>query len=243
MTTTLFIPTLNEIESMRQILPRIRREWVDQILVVDLSTDGTAEYARGQGCEVVRQQVKGLRHAYREGFPHVRGDVVITFSPDGNSIPEVIPALIAKMKEGFDMVIASRYRPPAKSADDDWMTGFGNWLFTRAINLLHGHAWGRPYTDALVMFRAYRTSLYRELELDLDDGYAPERWFRTIMGVEPLLSVRAAKRRLKIGEVPADEPARIGGTRKLQLVRWPCAYMSQVIRETWRWRKKAGPPA
>ena len=31
----------------------------------------------------------------------IEGDVVITFSPDGNSVPELIPALIAKMKGGL----------------------------------------------------------------------------------------------------------------------------------------------
>ena len=45
-TTTLFIPTLNEEDAMRVILPQIDRSWVDQILVVDASTDGTAAYAR-----------------------------------------------------------------------------------------------------------------------------------------------------------------------------------------------------
>ena len=140
MTTTLFIPTLNELEAMRVVLPQIDRSWVDQILVVDGSTDGTADYARAQGCEVVIQKRKGLRWAFIEGFPHVRGDWVITFSPDGNSPVRAIPLLIEKMKAGYDMVIASRYLPPAKSADDDPMTAFGNWLFTHSINVLHGRA-------------------------------------------------------------------------------------------------------
>lgn len=235
-TTTLFIPTLNEIDAMRVILPQIDRSWVDQVLVVDGSTDGTAEYAREQGCEVVVQKRKGLRWAFIEGFPHVRGDWVITFSPDGNSIPNVIPPLIEKMKEGFDMVIASRYLPPATSQDDDPMTGFGNWLFTHSINLLHGGAWNRPYTDAMVMFRIYRTKLFYELELDRESGYAPEKWFGTILGCEPLLSIRAAKRKVKIGEIGADEPDRIGGERKLQPFRWGGAYMSQVWRELYCWK-------
>lgn len=236
MKTTLFIPTRNEIEAMRVIMPRVKKEWCDQILVVDYSTDGTADYARSQGYEVVEQKGKGLRHAFNEGFPHVRGDVVITFSPDGNSIPEVIPELIEKMKEGYDMVIASRYLDNAKSDDDDWITGFGNWLFTHMINLLHGRSWSRPYTDAMVMFRAYKTRLFYDLELDKDDSHRPEKWFHTILGIEPLLSVRAAKRMLKIGEIPADEPPRIGGKRKLQIIRWGAAYMTQVWRELVHWR-------
>jgi glycosyltransferase involved in cell wall biosynthesis len=234
-TVTLFIPTLNEEEAMRLILPQIDRSWVDQILVVDASTDGTAAYAREQGCEVVVQKEKGLRHAFIEGFPLVRGDWVVTFSPDGNSIPGAIPPLIEKMKAGYDMVIASRYLPPAKSEDDDPMTAFGNWLFTHAINVLHGHSWSRPYTDAMVMFRIYRTQLFYELDLHREESYTPEKWFGTILGIEPLLSIRAAKRKVKIAEIAADEPDRIGGARKLQPFRWGGAYMAQVWREIFFW--------
>lgn len=89
-----------------------------------------------------------------EVLPYIEGDIVLTFSPDGNSIPEFIPELINKMKEGCDMVIVSRYLDDAKSDDDDFITGFGNWLFTKTINVLHGG----HYTDAMVIFRAYRDS-------------------------------------------------------------------------------------
>ena len=235
-TVTLFIPTKNEIEAMRVIMPQIDRSWVNQIVVVDDSTDGTAEYAEQIGCDVVRQQGKGLRAAYVEGFAQVRGDLVITFSPDGNSPVAAIPLLIAKIREGYDMVIGSRYLPPAKSEDDDPMTAFGNWLFTHAINVLHGHAWSRPYTDAMVIYRIYPTRLFRELDLDKPEGYVTEKWFGTLLGVEPLLSVRAAKRKLRIAEIPVDEPARIGGARKLQPFRWCGAYMAQVWRELFFWK-------
>jgi hypothetical protein len=56
------------------------------------------------------------------------------------------------------------------------------------------------------------------------------------MGCEPLLSVRAAKRKLKITEIPGDEPARVGGERKLQPFRWGAAYMTQIWRELYYWR-------
>ena len=50
----------------------------------------------------------------------------------------------------------------------------------------------------------------------------------TLLSVEPLLSVRAAKRKLKLADIPVDGPARIGGERKLQPFRWGGAYMAQV---------------
>ena len=234
MKVTLFVPAMNEVEGMRVIMPRIQRDWCDQILVIDGgSTDGTIEYAKEQGYTVYVQKKPGLRHAYIEGFPLVEGDVVITFSPDGNSIPELIPDLIAKMKEGYDMVIISRYLGLAKSEDDDVITTFGNWLFTKTVNVLHGGC----YTDCMVMYRAYKTALFKDLGLDREDAYAlPERLFFTTLGIEPLLSVRAAKRKLKITEIPGDEPARIGGQRKLQIIRWGGGYYFQFLRELWFWR-------
>ena len=226
--------TLNEINGMKAIMPRVKREWCDQIIIVDGgSTDGTIEWARGQGYFVYVQKQKGFRHAYTEVLPYIEGDVVITFSPDGNSIPELIPELIDKMKEGYDMVIASRYLGGAKSEDDDIITAFGNWLFTKTVNILHGG----HYTDAMVIFRAYKTKLVYDLDLNKEEGYRlAEKLFRTNISWEPLLSVRAAKKKLKVAEIPGDEPPRIGGERKLKVLKWGAAYYFQFIREVFCWK-------
>lgn len=233
-TVTLLVPTINEIEGMRKIMPSIKKEWVDQVIVVDGgSTDGTVEYAQEMGYLTLMQKGKGLRSAYKEALEQATGDIVITFSPDGNSIPELIPALTEKMKEGYDMVIASRYYKGAKSYDDDPVTAFGNWMFTNLINIVHGG----KYSDVMVMFRAWKKEIYKELELDKDDGYIrEERLFRTQIGVEPLMSIRAAKRKLRCADISGDEPARLGGERKLQIIRWGCTFLMQVIREKFMWR-------
>ncbi len=234
-TVTLLVWTLNEIDGVRVIMPRIKREWVDQILFVDgNSTDGTIEYAKENGYEIYCQKKKGPRMAYNEVMEHVRGEVVITFSPDGNSIPEVIPQLVEKMNEGYDMVIASRYLAGAKSDDDSLVTGFGNWMFNRLINGFYGG----HYTDCMVIYRAWRKALFFDLDLDKDESHTPEKWFKTIISIEPLLSIRAAKCKLKLAEIPADEPPRIGGVAKLQAFRWGGSYLCQVLRELWRWRGK-----
>jgi hypothetical protein len=90
----------------------------------------------------------------------------------------------------------------------------------------------------MVIYRAYWTGMIRRLELDRDDAYRlVESLFRTRVSWEPLLSVRALKQRLKISEIPGDEPARIGGERKLQVFKWGAAYYTQFFLELICWRK------
>ena len=237
MKVTLLIPTLNELEGMKAIMPKIDPSWYDQLLIIDgHSTDGTVEYCREMGYPVFVQPRPGLRQALTDALPLIEGDIAIEFSPDGNSVPEAIPPLVEKMREGYDMVIVSRYLGDAKSDDDDRITAFGNWFLTGTVNLLHGG----HYTDAMVMFRAWRKRMIYDLELNLDRTYSTEeRLFRTRISWEPLMSVRALKAGCKVGEIPGDEPARIGGERKLQIVRWGCAFLYEFVRECFVWT----PPA
>ena len=201
MKTTLFVPTLNEIDGMKAIMPRVKKQWIDEILVLDGgSTDGTVEYAKSKGYRVVMQKSKGITNAYREALKIAKGDYIVAFSPDGNSIPEVIPKLIKKIKEDYDMVIASRYKGNAKSDDDDPITAFGNWMFTKLINI----AFGGNYTDTLVMFRVFKKDIVKKIHIDIPRA-----------GLEPILSIRCAKKKLKVTEIPASEPKRIGGARKM----------------------------
>ena len=233
MKVTLIAPTLNEIEGMKEIMPRVRREWFHQLIIVDGgSTDGTVEYAKAQGYSLISQKRRGMRQAYMEALAHVDGDILITFSPDGNCLPERIPALIDKIKEGYDMVVVSRYAGDARSEDDTPVSGLANKVFTWAVNtLFRAH-----YTDAMNIFRAYRKDLISDLDLDKDSSYWPaEAIFRTPMSWEMLLSIRGIKRGLKVAEIPGDEPCRIGGRRRLHVM-WGLAYILQLAKEVVVWR-------
>ena len=202
--TTLFIPTRNEIEGMKAVMPRIHRDWVDEILVVDGdSTDGTIEYCRQNGYPVIRQRGSGLAGAYWTCFDNATGDVIIAFSPDNNSVPELIPQMIQAIRDGADLVIASRYKDGAVSEDDGVVTGFGNWMFTRLVRQLYGG----NVTDALVMYRAFKKELVTSLQLTRTD----KPYF------EQELVIRCLKHGLTIVEIPGDEPKRIGGVRKMRV--------------------------
>lgn len=210
--------TMNEIDGVRATLPRIDRRVANEIIVVDLhSADGTVEYAESIGCRVVRQQSRGYANAFKEGIASATGDVIVEFQPDGNSLPEKIPELVAKLAEGYDLVIASRYLPGAKSEDDDQVTALGNHGFTLATNLL----FGTSITDALIGFRAFRKSAYDTLRIDAT-------------GLEWCiqLPVQFAKRGYRIAEIPATEPKRIGGVRKMHPFRTGLRVLAMLLKET-----------
>jgi hypothetical protein len=160
LTTTLLLPTLNEIDAVRVIIPRFggsgwtRSSWWTAARPTAPSNSCAAPASRAFTDQ------PGLWRGTAGGHPLASGDVIIEFNPDGNSIPDDIPRIIAKINEGYDLVIGSRYREGAKSDDDDWLTAAGNWMFTRIVNLL----FGTQYTDSLVGFRAYRREQALRLE-------------------------------------------------------------------------------
>lgn len=229
MKITLLVCTRNELEGMRIIMPRIDRSWVDVILVVDGgSTDGTVEWAREHGNRVYTQRRRGLRNAYLEALDQIAGDVFIPCSPDGNSVPEVIPLLAAKIREGWTHVMATRYGQGAKSYDDDLLTGFGNWVFPTMVNLV----FGSKSAVVLGMYRAIRVDVFKALKMHRDKTYRIEDSLtRCTIGCEPLLPIKLAKYRLPCAEVPGDEPRRIAGVRKLQIFRWGCGHLIQLLKE------------
>tara|TARA_B100001964_G_scaffold183984_1_gene203747 strand:+ start:791 stop:1495 length:705 start_codon:yes stop_codon:yes gene_type:complete len=221
MKVSIAVFALNEIDGMKVIMPQIKREWYDQLIIVDgNSTDGTIEYAKEHGYDIFIQKEKGSAAAFLEVMERVIGDIVIIISPDGNSIPEMILPLIEKMKEGYDVVIVSRYLDGAKSYDDDIVTAFGNRMFTRLVSLL----FGTKVTDSLVMYRAFKRQIVGELDINT----------KCVSWGTQLLT-RAIKRNLKIGEIPGDEPARIGGVRKMSPMKNGIQELYMIISEFIRW--------
>ena len=68
MSTTIIIPTKNEVKGIKTVLPKLNKEWADEWLVIDgKSTDGTIEEAEKLCFKVIQQHGYGLGNAYREG--------------------------------------------------------------------------------------------------------------------------------------------------------------------------------
>lgn len=221
---TLVILTLNEIDGVSHIFPKLPHGVVDEILVVDGgSTDGTLEFFASRGVPVIRQQRRGRGEAFRLAVQHARHEFVVFFSPDGNEDPDDIPKLLQGLADGYDMVIASRFMPGARSEDDDKVLfasrRWGNVTFTWLVNRL----WRRPVriTDTINGYRAITRAAFRRLDPDAA-GYA----------IEFQMSIRALRLGLKVLEIPTQESDRIGrGVSKLNAVPVGFKFLFLMLRE------------
>ena len=165
MRTVIVLPTYNERENIVALLTAVRAvdADIDVLVVDDDSPDGTAQLARQIGRELGgvtvldRPSKDGLGSAYRAGFRRVLDDgydVVISMDADLSHDPAAIPRMLAKIDDGADAVIGSRY-----------VTGGGttDWPVRRQLLSKWGNAYtrlvlGLPTHDCTSGFRAYRAS-------------------------------------------------------------------------------------
>jgi len=202
MKISLIIPTLNEIDGMKKIIPQIKKEWVDEIIIVDGgSTDGTIEEAKKIGLTVIKQKTKGKHGAaIHDGFEYTDADILIMFGADGNNEPNEIPKIISKMKEGYDQVIVARFGKTSINEDAGLIDGFGNKLFTLLANVFYGG----HLVDTLSSSRAITRKAWNEIHLDDFD-----------MTLVYQMSIRGLIKKQKFADIDGNEPARVGGERKM----------------------------
>ncbi len=197
------VPTLNEVDNVVLVLPRIPW-WVDEVVLVDGgSTDGTVEAARAvrPDLRVIVDETPGKGAALRTGWRQARGDIVVTIDADGSTDPAEIPAFIGPLLAGADMVKGSRFVHGAGSADIDLLRRAGNKALTRLVRVLYG---GR-FTDLCYGYNAF----WRRVTPVFDaagDGFE----------IETLMNVRALRHDLKVVEVASFESERIHGQSNLR---------------------------
>jgi len=221
---TLVILTLNEIEGVTQVFPKLPLHLVDEVLVVDGgSTDGTVEFFEARGVRVIRQVRRGRGEAFRLAVRDARNDFLVFFSPDGNEEPADIPLLVEGLAQGYDMVIGSRFMAGGCSEDDDKFLfasrRWGNLTFTWLVSLLFAR--GTRLSDSINGFRAVTRAAFARLRPDAE-GYA----------IEFQMSIRALQLGLRILEMPTQESARIGkGVSKLNAIPVGLKFLGLLLRE------------
>lgn len=200
MKVSVVIPTYDEEDCIEKTINEMPKKYIDEIIIVDISSDKTAEIAKNLGCKVFRQRGKGFGSAFAEGVAHSKGDVVVLMDADGSHNPKDIPKLLNKLKEGYDCVLASRYTIESHSEDDTHLRSFGNWLITNFVNLL----FRINTTDSLFLYTAIRKKSYNRLKMESNGfEYCIE------------LLVKAYSLGLKMAEVPSIERRRFGGRTKV----------------------------
>jgi len=112
------IPTYNEAENIKKIIPRIDKILKDydyEILVVDDSSpDGTAKIAKRLSKQypvrvLKREKKLGLASAILHGFKNANGDVLGVIDADLQHPPEYMKEFIRAIEGGYDIAIGSRY--------------------------------------------------------------------------------------------------------------------------------------
>ena len=222
MFVTIIVLTLDEIDGIKVIMPKVKKEWANEIVFVDGgSKDGTVEEATKMGYRVIHQKNKGEGNACRLGVEQTKSDFVLFFSPDGNDLPEDIHKLIQKAKEGHDVVHISRFGKNSVSEDAGLLDSFGNNMFTFLVNSF----FGSHYTDALNGFKLIKREIFEGLKTVCEP-----------LGIEQEISIRCAKKRYPIYEIDSIEPKRIGGERKMRPFRVGARLSRQIIKEFIFWK-------
>src|SRR3954452_4922973 len=133
------------------------------IFVDDASTDRSFELLANLVETDARLKVIRLRRNFGQtaalsaGFDEAQGDIVISMDGDLQHDPEDIPALLAKIDEGYD--IASGWR---KNRLDNAIT---RKIPSRIANWLMAKASGVNLRDFGTTFKAYRSEILKDINL------------------------------------------------------------------------------
>ena len=169
----LVIPAYNEEKNIERVVKRLKEEFpeLDYIVVNDGSRDRTASICREKGFHLLDLPVNlglagcfqaGMRYAYEKGYAYA-----IQFDGDGQHRPEYIVPMERKMREGYDIVIGSRFLEGKK----DWsMRMIGSRMIGAAIRLTTG----ARLTDPTSGMRLFSRKMIEEFALNLNYGPEPD---------------------------------------------------------------------
>lgn len=213
MKTLIIIPTYNERDNIKNLIPLIKKvnKKIHILIVDDNSSDGTVTVINGfkrrdKTINLLKRHYKsGLGKAYVDGFKYAlakKYDLIFEMDADFSHDPRYIPEFLKEIKDN-DLVIGSRYINGVSVV---------NWPIRRLIlsqfaNFYARFITGLPLSDCTSGYKCFKRKVIESIDLDKihSDGYA----FQIEM------HYRAWKKGFKIKEIPIIFVDRHSGTSKM----------------------------
>lgn len=198
MKLSIIMPVYNERQTIEEILMRVKKSPLEKeiIIVDDDSTDGTREWLQSLKDDEVKvifhQQNRGKGAAVRTGIEEASGEVTIIQDADLEYDPADYPLLLDPIiRFGADAVYGSRFLGPHRVFL--FWHYLGNKFLTTITNILYD----TMLSDMETCYKAVRTEILKGLHLRSDT-----------FDIEPEITAKLFKRKLKIFEVPISYSGR-----------------------------------
>ncbi|HLI55359.1 MAG TPA: glycosyltransferase family 2 protein [Acidimicrobiales bacterium] len=115
-----------------------------EILIVDSSTDRTAELARAAGARVLRTPRRGLGRAYIDAVPHIRGRYVVMGDADCTYDFRQLAPFVDALRQGNDFAMGSRWKGTIEAGA---MPALHRYLGTPVTTWILNRVYGSRFTD------------------------------------------------------------------------------------------------
>jgi glycosyltransferase involved in cell wall biosynthesis len=164
---SIVVPAHNEADAIRAVVSAVWDIVVGaEVLVVDDgSSDQTAAVAKAAGARVVSHPYSlGNGAAIKTGARHAQGSVIVFMDGDGQHDPADIPRLLAKLDEGYEMVVGARQADTHGSRH----RRLANQFYNRLASWMTGY----PIHDLTSGFRAVRARHFRKFLYLLPNGFS-----------------------------------------------------------------------
>ena len=210
MDVSVVMPCLNEEQSVAGCVQRAMASLAKaglkgEVIVVDNgSTDRSAELAEQAGARVVHENERGYGSALLRGFREARGRYLVMGDCDGTYDFERLEPLLTPLSDGYELVVGNRLGEMLAPGAMPWVHRVvGTPLISSLVRLFSG----ARIRDSQCGLRAIRRDAYDRLELKAKGmEFASE------------MILKAARRGLRVAEVPISYDLRIGDS-KLSTVR------------------------